>query len=88
MKPVTTETCDVNYTLEGCNDLPATRFRTENGQVGIETCWELEPGELEQIQKTGKIYLYIMGAAVPPALVTAESCLVFPENKEEMNNVE
>ena len=81
MKPVKTETCDVTYTLDGCRDLPATRYHTDNEQTGIESCWELEPGELEQIQKTGKVYLYIMGEHVPPVLLTAESCLVIPEQK-------
>lgn len=81
MKPIKTATNDVNYILEGCRDLPATRYETEQGKTGIESCWELEPGELEQIQKTGKVYLYIMGDMVPPVLLTTESCLIFPEQK-------
>lgn len=86
MKPIKTENNDVNFTLEGCLDLPATQYQTEQGQTGIETCWELEPGELEQIQKTGKVYLYIMGDTVPPVLITAESCLVFSEKKGVADN--
>lgn len=31
MKPIKTENNDVNYILEGCRDLPATRYETEQG---------------------------------------------------------
>lgn len=82
MKPIETASCDANYTLEGCRDLPVTRYTLEDGQQpGVESCWELEPGELEQIQKSGKVYLYISGDVIPPVLLTTESCLTFPEQK-------
>lgn len=84
MKPIKTKTCNAVYTLEGCNDLPATQYVTENtNQPGVETCWELSPDELEQVKKTGKVFLYIQGNAVPPVLLTTESCIVTGGESDE-----
>ena len=76
MKPVKTETCNAIYTLEGYNDLPATQYiNADTGEDGVESCWELTPDEIKQVQETGKIYLYIQGNIVPPVLLTTESCI-------------
>ena len=80
MKPVKTETCNAVYTLEGCQDLPVTRYtNADNHEEGVESCWELTPEEIEQVQKTGRVYLYIQGNVVPPVLLTTESCVYFKE---------
>jgi hypothetical protein len=83
MKPVETSTCNAVYTLEGCNDLPVTKYiNANNGEEGVESVWELTPDEIKQIQETGKVYLYIQGAAVPPVLLTTESQIYFQEEGE------
>lgn len=80
MKPVATETTNAVYTLEGCHDLPVTKYtNANNGEEGVESVWELSPDEIKQIQETGKVYLYIQGAAVPPVLLTTESQIYFQE---------
>lgn len=84
MKPVKTETCNAVYKLEGCQDLPVTKYiNKENNEGGVESCWELTPDEIKQIQETGKIYLYIQGGIVPPVLLTTESCIYFDEGEIE-----
>lgn len=51
MKPVQTETCNAVYTLEGCQDLPVTRYTNDaNLETGVESCWELSPDEIKQLQ--------------------------------------
>ena len=83
MKPVRTETTNAVYTLEGCQDLPVTRYTNDaNLETGVESCWELTPDEIKQVQETGKIYLYIQGNVVPPVLTT-ESMVFFQEGKGE-----
>lgn len=83
MKPIKTETTNAVYTLEGCNDLPVTKYINEvNNEEGVESCWELTPDEIKQIQETGKVYLYIQGNVVPPVLLTTESCIYFREEGE------
>ena len=75
MKPIETETTNAIYTLEGCIDLPVTRFESNVG-TGVEACFELEPGDLEEIKRTGKIYLNILGENVPPVRVAVDSALI------------
>ena len=83
MKPVKTETCNAVYTLKGCHDLPVTKYvNANNNEEGIESCWELTPEEIKQIQETGKVYLYIQGNVVPPVLLTTESMIFFKEEGE------
>ena len=58
MKPIETETTNAVYTLEGCNDLPVTKYtNVDNKEEGVESCWQLTPEEIETVTKTGKIYL-------------------------------
>jgi hypothetical protein len=84
MKPIRTETTNAIYTLEGCNDLPVTKYTNDaNLETGVESCWELTPEEIEQVVKTGKIFLYIQGQFVPPVLLTTESCIYFKEEGAE-----
>lgn len=84
MQPVRTETTNAVYTLEGCNDLPVTKYRnTDNHEEGVESVWELTPDEIKQIQETGKVYLYIQGGVVPPVLLTTESMIYFEKEGEE-----
>lgn len=46
MKPVRTETTNAVYTLEGCNDLPVTKYENvDNKEMGVESCWELDAGQ-------------------------------------------
>jgi hypothetical protein len=81
MKPVRTETTNAVYTLEGCNDLPVTRYENvDNKEMGVESCWELDAEDLENIKNNGgMVYLYIQGAVVPPVLLTTESMVFFKE---------
>lgn len=47
MKPVRTETTNAVYTLEGCNDLPVTKYENvDNKEMGVESCWELDAEDL------------------------------------------
>lgn len=82
MKPIKTDTTNAVYTLEGCQDLPVTKYQNvENLEAGVESCWELDVNDLENIKNNGgKIYLYIQGNVVPPVLLTTESMVFFKES--------
>jgi len=68
MIPVKTETtnCILKGTAPDVMDLPVTRFQFDNGVPAVQSCWELSPGELEVIRKTGKMYFSIYGNTHPP----------------------
>lgn len=67
--------------FEGCNTVlkaPAGRddvadmfgYSYRNGFVA---CWQLTPEELEEINRTGCVYVSIMGSSIPPSFVGSRS---------------
>jgi hypothetical protein len=58
---------DSNEVLKGpnCNDLPVFYDKTS---ANIISCWELSKEELEEVAKTGKIWLQVLGYQ-PPLVV-------------------
>lgn len=80
MKPIKTEhTNSVLKAPEGQEDsvidLPITRLCFEDGTHAVESCWQLSKKELEEVQKTGKIYFTCMGDTHPPVLLSSKSQL-------------
>lgn len=75
MKAIKTETTNVTFVREDCLDLPGTRYECEDGQPGIETCWQLSKEEIQQVMEDGKIYVYMLGYTVPPMFVATESII-------------
>lgn len=81
MKPVKTETSNVTFVSQGCEDLPGTRYMSDdNITPGIETVWELDEKEKQQVLESGKIYLYIMGRTVQPCFLATESAIRFEKD--------
>ncbi len=85
MIPVRTETTNAVYKLEGLCNLPVTRYENvDNKEMGVESCWELDAEDLENIKNNGgRVYLYIQGAVVSPVLLTTESMVFFKEGDEQ-----
>lgn len=53
---------------ETCNDLHVFRNRRM-----VVSCWQLEPHELEEIARTGKVFLSVAGPTQPPVYLATES---------------
>lgn len=82
MKPVKTETTNVTFVGDGCEPLPGTRYLCDDGVTpGIETVWELNEKEKQQVLETGRIYLYIMGKTVQPCFLATESAVRIEEER-------
>ena len=58
MKPVEFEEMNVTYAKDQPEYLPLPVYRTVDGEVT--SCWELSQEEIEQVMKTGKIYLTML----------------------------
>ena len=82
MKPIKTEHSNAVFVKEGCLDLPGTEYKYDDGTPGVETCWELSPEELEQVKKTGRIFLYTLGSSVPPMFLSTKSELIQQEETD------
>lgn len=85
MKPIETEMTNCVYTLEGCQDLPATNFLSNVGK-GVEVCFEVSDEELEKIKKTKRVYLDILGRSVPPICLNTFTSLIESGDKNEQIN--
>lgn len=83
MIPVKTDYSNVTFTAEGCLDLPGTLAKNQDNIPEIETCWKLSPEELAQVNKTGCIFLYVMGHKMPPVALTTESMITLPGGAED-----
>lgn len=51
----------------------ACRGQYENGTPFVITCWKPTRDELDEIQKTGRVWLTILGAGMPPVYLSGKS---------------
>lgn len=68
---------NVVFTAEGCDDLPTLCMEER-----ITSCWELSPEELEEVKKTGKVWLVVFGKQQPPVSVNGIRPFKISEKKE------
>lgn len=77
MIPIEFEHSNKNYTKpdsmtdEECQDLPVWEGNYQNGQHVIISCWQLSKEDIEEIQRTGVVWLHVVGYQQPPVCVEA-----------------
>jgi tartrate dehydratase beta subunit/fumarate hydratase class I family protein len=62
-----------NMTDEDCSTLHAFRGHDQSELPVIITKWQLSKEDLEEIQKTGCVYLTVVGQVLPPVSVYTEN---------------
>lgn len=62
-----------NMTDEQCMSLPVFRGKDQGGIPVIISCWKLSKEDLDDINKTGQIYLSIAGDGMPPVSIFTEN---------------
>lgn len=65
-----------SMTDEECSDLPVWQGKTTDNFPCIISCWKFSKEDLEEIQKTGCIYLSITGNGMPPVSLFTENPFV------------
>ena len=63
----------VGLTSEQCEPMSAWRGILENGIPAIVTCWKVTADELEEIRRTGRVWLMVMGRDLQPTILNAVS---------------
>lgn len=76
-----------DMTDEQCVDLPVWRGMVPVDDAGtlfpaIISCWRFSKEDLEEIQKTGCIWLSITGTAMPPVSLFTENPFVTPTDAQ------
>ena len=52
-----------------CVSLSVLKWKTSSGEPLVTSCWKLTQEELNEINRTGRIWLTIYGVTMPPACV-------------------
>lgn len=60
-----------DMTEEQCNPLSVWRGPHEDGTPLVISCWKLTQEELEEFNRTGRIWLIVCGHTMPPVALTA-----------------
>lgn len=58
--------------VDECHALSVWRGRQNNGLPIVVSCWKLTQEELEEFQRTGRIWLIVAGVTMPPVSLTAQ----------------
>jgi hypothetical protein len=58
-------------TEEQCGPLSVWRGPHPNGLPLVISCWKLTKEELEEINRTGRVWLWVCGTTMPPVILTA-----------------
>lgn len=79
MIPTTFEHANFVYTKpkgmtdEQCFDLPVYKGIDQDKNPVIISCWKLSKEDLEDVQKSGCVYLQIVSYAMPPVVLYTEN---------------
>lgn len=68
-----------NMTDEQCGPLPVHRHVTADNFPALISCWKLSPEELEEVNRTGVVYVNTLGQTLAPFSVMGHN----PFIKEE-----
>lgn len=64
--------------LEDCDVLNVCKGVLPNGIPVVISCWKITTEELEEITRTGRIWLMVWGDTMPPAAVVGNKAVIFP----------
>jgi hypothetical protein len=59
----------VDMTDDQCGPLCVQIAKYPNGTPVVISCWKLTADELAEINKTGRVWLTIIGPTMPPAMI-------------------
>lgn len=62
-----------SMTDEECADLPVFKGHDADGYPVIISCWKFSKEDLEEIERSGCIYLQIIGNGMPPVSLYTEN---------------
>lgn len=59
-------------TDEECSPLSILRTLTADGQPIVVSCWKLTADEMDEVKRTGRVWLGIHGETMPPAWIAGQ----------------
>jgi hypothetical protein len=62
----------MSMTDEECVPLSVLQTETEDGHPVTVSCWKLTEEELQEINRTGRVWLMVCGDSIPPVAVCGQ----------------
>lgn len=62
-----------DMSCEECVPLSVYRGSSTDGLPIVISCWKLTKDELEEFQRTGRVWLYVVGHSMPPVSVEVKN---------------
>ena len=61
-----------DMTHDQCSSLPVWRGMSQDNVPWVISCWKLTKEEVEELLKTGHLWVFIAGKTMPPLALTAK----------------
>lgn len=61
-----------DMTCDQCDALSVARAETSQGQPLVISCWKVTREELDEIERTGRVWLCVLGSTMPPVILTGK----------------
>lgn len=62
----------VGTTDDECGPLSICRTNLKDGNPVVISCWKFTKEEIEEIVKTGRVWLMLWGVTMPPAFISGQ----------------
>lgn len=62
-----------DMTYEQCEAASVFKGVSSDGHPIVVTCWKATQAELDEINRTGRVWLYVYGETMPPCAVGGEN---------------
>ena len=59
-----------DMTDDECDPLCVADVLYSNGVHGILSCWKMTKEELEEVNRTGRVWLVVVGSVMPPVILS------------------
>lgn len=73
------------FTDEECSCLSVHAGNQPNGLPVVISCWKLTQQELDEINRTGRVWLGVLGQTMPPCWLLGVSPFTKPEGTNDEN---
>jgi hypothetical protein len=71
-----------SMSADDCSTISVLRTETDSGMPVTISCWKLTRDELEEVNRTGRVWLTICGVLVPPVMLATKRPFELPSNDE------
>lgn len=71
-----------NIVLRGDENQGVKDLLVHRNHIGFISCWKLGEEELEEVKRTGKIYLLVVGNRHPPVAVGSHAMDLLPQDQD------